>query len=129
MSTKKYYGEERASTSLLMLRIFVRKLQTSLSFVEAARGDHRGDFNDENLEALEVPTMVPDDVKEGHFAVFAVKGSEKKRFVVKLEWLKRPEFIRLLELAEEEYGFDQTGALMIPCCPDELEKILKAGRR
>ncbi|KAF7818647.1 auxin-responsive protein SAUR72-like [Senna tora] len=57
---------------------------------------------------------VPEDVREGHFAVVAVKGEERKRFIVKLECLSNPEFMILLEQAKEEYGFGQKGALVLP---------------
>ncbi|KAK2654970.1 hypothetical protein Ddye_008022 [Dipteronia dyeriana] len=70
-------------------------------------------------------TMVPDDVNEGHFVVVAVKGEETQSFVVELGYLKNPKFLRLLEQAEEEYGFKQNGALTLPCRPDELQKILQ----
>ncbi|KAF5751567.1 putative SAUR-like auxin-responsive protein family [Tripterygium wilfordii] len=67
---------------------------------------------------------VPEDVKEGHFAVIAGDGHVPKRFVVPLTYLTHPRFLRLLEQAAEEYGFDGEGALTIPCRPSELEKIL-----
>ncbi|XP_028808099.1 auxin-responsive protein SAUR50-like [Neltuma alba] len=67
---------------------------------------------------------VPEDVKEGHFAVIAEDGEGPKRFVVPLRCLTHPTFLRLLEQAAEEYGFDQEGAISIPCRPSELESIL-----
>ncbi|PIN03552.1 hypothetical protein CDL12_23923 [Handroanthus impetiginosus] len=67
---------------------------------------------------------VPDDVKEGHFAVMAVDDGELKRFIVPLSFLTHPSFLRLLEQAAEEYGFDRQGALTVPCRPSELEGIL-----
>ncbi|KAM6596015.1 hypothetical protein CsatA_006539 [Cannabis sativa] len=70
---------------------------------------------------------VPQDVKEGHFAVVAVAagGDEpNKRFIVPLGCLTHPSFQRLLEQAAEEYGFDHNGALTVPCRPSELEGIL-----
>ncbi|XP_076909387.1 auxin-induced protein 15A-like [Bidens hawaiensis] len=67
---------------------------------------------------------VPEDVKEGHFAVIAVDGYEEWKFVVPLGYLDRPCFQRLLERAAEEYGFDHEGALMVPCSPMELEWML-----
>ncbi|KAL5539893.1 hypothetical protein UlMin_042928 [Ulmus minor] len=105
--------EERAR-GLVKLRLFVAKLQRGLSLLAARK--------------VEIANMVPEDVKEGHFAVFAVKGGEKKRFVVKLDYLTSPAFLRLLEQAEEEYGFRQRGALAVPCRPEELEKILEDRR-
>ncbi|KAK4286421.1 hypothetical protein QN277_002979 [Acacia crassicarpa] len=71
-------------------------------------------------------SYVPEDVKEGHFAVIAEEeGEEPRRFVVPLSCLTQPTFLRLLEEAAEEYGFDQEGALTIPCSPRELERILE----
>ncbi|KAM6568879.1 hypothetical protein CsatB_016864 [Cannabis sativa] len=125
MCTRKYYGEE-GTKGLLMLRLFVGKLQRRLSLLAAAARDSDESALDEELE---VATTVPEDVKEGHFAVLAVKGDEKKRFVVKLDYLTIPEFQRLLEQAEEEYGFEQSGALAVPCRPDELQKILRRHTR
>jgi SAUR family protein len=71
-------------------------------------------------------TYVPEDVKEGHFAVIAEdrEDQEPKRFVLPLSCLTNPTFVRLLEQAEEEYGFDHEGALTIPCKPSELHKML-----
>ncbi|KAL2328569.1 hypothetical protein Fmac_021996 [Flemingia macrophylla] len=65
-----------------------------------------------------------EDVKEGHFVVIAERGEVPKRFVVPLRCLNDPSFLRLLEKAAEEYGFDQHGALTIPCRPSELEMLL-----
>ena len=101
-----------------MLRVFIGKLQKRFSILAEASDDE-----------FEVPKVVPVDVKEGHFAVVAMKGSEKKRFVVKIECLNNPSFLRLLEQAEQEYGFEQAGALVVPCRPQELEKILKIYRK
>lgn len=75
---------------------------------------------DEEME-MEV---VPDDVKEGYFTVVAVKGNDKQRFVIELDYLTNPAFLTLLELAREEYGFQQKGVLSLPCRPHELQQIL-----
>ncbi|KAM5584233.1 hypothetical protein ABKV19_003874, partial [Rosa sericea] len=77
-----------------------------------------------NSDCSDDSTYVPGDVKEGHFAVIAVYGSEVKRFVVALGYLTHPRFLVLLEQAAEEYGFNREGALTIPCPPSELENIL-----
>ncbi|KAH7553547.1 hypothetical protein ACOSP7_029712 [Xanthoceras sorbifolium] len=106
---------------MLMIRLFVEKLQKGFSFLAPDPGgllDH---------EELEVATImeVPDDVKEGQFAVFAVEGEETQRFVIELGFLTNPAFLRLLEQAEEEFGFKQKGALTVPCRPQELKRILQ----
>uniref|UniRef100_A0A3Q7ISS1 Uncharacterized protein n=1 Tax=Solanum lycopersicum TaxID=4081 RepID=A0A3Q7ISS1_SOLLC len=69
--------------------------------------------------------LVPNDVKEGHFAVVSVNPEEEpQRFVVNLNWLNHPSFLKLLKKAEEEYGFSQEGVLEFPCRAAELEKVL-----
>jgi len=47
------------------------------------------------------------------------------RFVVELKHLRSPALVKLLKEVEEEYGFLQEGALIVPCKPEELRKILK----
>ncbi|KAG6430503.1 hypothetical protein SASPL_108573 [Salvia splendens] len=71
---------------------------------------------------------VPHDVKEGQFAVVANKDEEKPtRFVLELSVLKHPPFLRLLQLAEDQFGFQHDGALKLPCQPEELRRILQDG--
>ncbi|KAL5807348.1 hypothetical protein ACOSQ4_030081 [Xanthoceras sorbifolium] len=108
------------------IRVFVEKLQKGFSLLAPPpRGpDHDDDQEEEILEEV-ATTMVPADVKEGHFVVFAVKGEETQRFVIELGFLTNPAFLRLLEQAEEEYGFKQKGALTVPCRPQELQTILQ----
>ncbi|KAL2541081.1 SAUR-like auxin-responsive protein family [Abeliophyllum distichum] len=78
----------------------------------------------EAYEEINESLNVPDDVKEGHFAVIAVDDDELKRFIIPLCFLTHPSFLRLLEQAAEEYGFDHEGALTIPCRPSKIEQIL-----
>ncbi|KAM1654218.1 hypothetical protein EV2_006770 [Malus domestica] len=100
--------------SIVKLKIVVEKLQRSLSLGRSKSSNYSdGDS-----------TTVPEDVKEGHFAVIAVEGDEPKRFVVALSYLTHSTFLKLLEQAAEEYGFVHEGALTIPCQSSELEKIL-----
>ncbi|KAL9143495.1 hypothetical protein ABFS82_14G241100 [Erythranthe guttata] len=95
---------------ILNLNIVVERLQKSL-----LSGGGKKSYSGEK---------VPEDVKEGHFAVIAEEEDELKRFIVPLNYLTHPSFLRLLELAAEVYGFDHGGALTVPCRPVELERIL-----
>ncbi|XP_060188588.1 auxin-responsive protein SAUR50-like [Lycium barbarum] len=90
----------------------VRKLQKSLQLGKK--------FSTDDLPERDVP----EDVKQGHFAVIATDEDELKRFVVPLSCLTHTLFLRLLEQAAEEYGFDHEGALTLPCSPCEMERIL-----
>ncbi|CAN6223662.1 unnamed protein product [Urochloa humidicola] len=59
---------------------------------------------------------LPSDVPRGHFAVYV--GERRRRFVVPIALLDRPEFRSLLRRAEEEFGFAGAGAggiLVLPC--------------
>ncbi|XP_031501664.1 auxin-responsive protein SAUR36-like [Nymphaea colorata] len=69
------------------------------------------------------------EMKEGHFAVLASFDGNSKRFMVPLCHLSNPAFVRLLDEAEEEYGFSQQNILTVPCDPTELERILAADWR
>ncbi|KAH6814020.1 SAUR-like auxin-responsive protein family [Perilla frutescens var. frutescens] len=102
---------KKRNGGLLNLKVVVKRLQRSLT---------PGKKSPSGVEEI----TVPDDVKEGHFAVIAVDDNELKRFIVPLSFLTRPSFLRLLEQAAEEYGFDHDGALTVPCRPSELERIL-----
>lgn len=64
------------------------------------------------------------EVREGYFTVVTSQGKETQRFVIELDNLTSPSFLSLLEQAQEEYGFEQKGALSPPCRPQELQKIL-----
>ncbi|KAJ8899828.1 hypothetical protein K2173_019531 [Erythroxylum novogranatense] len=109
--------------SLLMFKRLITRLQLLLSLT-ASRGLLT--IGDTDLrEDMEAEKVVPKDVKKGHFAVVAVNGNgEAKRFVLELNYLSDPAFLRLLELAKEEYGFQQKGVLLLPCQPGELQNIL-----
>lgn len=70
------------------------------------------DYNEEEDETMGLPSDVP----RGHFAVYV--GERRRRFVVPIALLDRPEFRSLLRRAEEEFGFAGAGAggiLVLPC--------------
>ncbi|KAG1359667.1 auxin-responsive protein SAUR32-like [Cocos nucifera] len=93
--------------------------------IQGNLSDHEFEEEEEEEEEADRIGVVPEDVKEGHFAVVAVFDEKPKRFVVSLGCLSHPMFLRLLELAEEEFGFRQEGPLAIPCRPSDLENIIR----
>ncbi|OIW09128.1 hypothetical protein TanjilG_11266 [Lupinus angustifolius] len=99
-------------SSIVKFKFVVEKLQKKLLLV---RNKTSSNFD---------KSYVPDDVKEGHFAVIAEGGDEPKRLVMPLSCLRNSTFLKLLAQAEEEYGYDHDGALTFPCRPSELERIL-----
>lgn len=62
-------------------------------------------------------------VPKGYLAVCV--GEEQKRFTIPTEYLGHQAFQILLREAEEEFGFQQTGVLRIPCDVAVFESILK----
>ncbi|CAA0806909.1 SAUR-like auxin-responsive protein family [Striga hermonthica] len=58
----------------------------------------------------------------GCFSVYV--GPKKRRFVIKTEFVNHPLFRMLLEDAELEYGFANTGPLHLPCEVDLFVKVL-----
>uniref|UniRef100_A0A7N0VB01 SAUR family protein n=1 Tax=Kalanchoe fedtschenkoi TaxID=63787 RepID=A0A7N0VB01_KALFE len=85
----------------------------------------QGDVNwtcDSDEETYQSPEP-PHDVPKGYLAVYV--GSENRRFIVPTSYLSHPLFKVLLEKAEEEYGFDHGGALMLPCDVETFKYLLK----
>ncbi|XWS43566.1 hypothetical protein CRYUN_Cryun16bG0115100 [Craigia yunnanensis] len=113
---------EQSHTGLVLLRLLMKKLKRVLRELPSRGPDQNVVEFDGDVEETK---KIPKDVKEGHFAVIAVKGGKPKRFILELSYLRNPAFLRLLEQAKEEYGFQQTGALAVPCQPEELQKILE----
>ncbi|KAG4982157.1 hypothetical protein AAZX31_10G053700 [Glycine max] len=102
---------------MMLIRSFVGKIEKGVSHFVHRRPPLNDHFN-------EATSVLPDDVMEGYFAVLAIKDGESKRFIVGLHYLNDPAFIELLDQAQEEFGFRQQGTLIVPCQPQELQKIL-----
>ncbi|KAK4773531.1 hypothetical protein SAY87_028550 [Trapa incisa] len=59
---------------------------------------------------------------QGCFSVYV--GPHKQRFVVKTEYANHPLFRTLLEEAETEYGYNNTGPLELPCDVEVFRGVL-----
>lgn len=116
---------KKKMNKIVNLKIVVEKLQRSLSMVRRLGAEFDIQHQHNQSDQKDSSNNVPEDVKEGHFAVIAVDEDELKRFVVPLKCLTHPSFLKLLEQAAEEYGFDHDGALTVPCRPSEFERILR----
>ncbi|KAK7392454.1 hypothetical protein VNO78_20893 [Psophocarpus tetragonolobus] len=103
-----------------MLRSLVRRIQKRLSLFVPPRRPAFSYFSEAAADYV---------IREGYFVVHAIKGEETKRFIVGLDYLNVPAFLRLLDQAREEYGFRQQGVLVLPCLPQELQRILDAPKR
>uniref|UniRef100_A0A1J3IHM9 Auxin-induced protein 15A n=1 Tax=Noccaea caerulescens TaxID=107243 RepID=A0A1J3IHM9_NOCCA len=77
------------------------------------------DSDEENCQSPEPPADVP----KGYLAVYV--GPELRRFLIPTSYLSHSLFKVLLEKVEEEYGFDQSGALTIPCEVETFKFLLK----
>ncbi|GAU13688.1 hypothetical protein TSUD_347920 [Trifolium subterraneum] len=65
------------------------------------------------------------DIPKGCVAIKVGHGEDQQRFIVPLNYLNHPLFVRLLKEAEEEYGFSQQGTIIIPCQLEEFKDILQ----
>ncbi|KAL3830069.1 hypothetical protein ACJIZ3_018871 [Penstemon smallii] len=65
----------------------------------------------------------PFDVPRGYLAVYV--GPELRRFIIPTSYLSDPLFKVLLEKVEEEFGFDHSGGLTIPCEIETFKYLLK----
>ncbi|WOG91957.1 hypothetical protein DCAR_0311212 [Daucus carota subsp. sativus] len=68
-------------------------------------------------------SRIPSDVPAGHVAVCV--GINCRRFVVRTTYLNHPVFKKLLVQAEEEFGFNNSGPLAIPCDEFVFEDIIR----
>ncbi|KAK6783992.1 hypothetical protein RDI58_017446 [Solanum bulbocastanum] len=59
----------------------------------------------------------------GSLAVYI--GPERTRFVIPTRFLNLPVFISLLDKAEEEFGYQRTGGLVLPCEVEYFSEILR----
>ncbi|XP_040998004.1 auxin-responsive protein SAUR20-like [Juglans microcarpa x Juglans regia] len=62
-------------------------------------------------------------IPAGFLAVYV--GPERKRFVIPTRFLNLPVFVALLDKAEEEFGFQRTGGLVLPCEVGFFGEMLK----
>ncbi|KAG4974403.1 hypothetical protein AAZX31_11G169800 [Glycine max] len=116
-------SKRRVLGGILKLKGVLEKLQKSILFRRNNKSScsYCGEYDYEEGDHNTVC------VQEGHFAVIAEHEEEiTKRFLVPLSCLNNSTFLSLLEKAAQEYGFDQHGALTIPCRPSELERLLLA---
>lgn len=61
---------------------------------------------------------------KGHLAVYVgQKDGEVHRVVVPVIYFNHPLFGELLKEAEEEFGFNHEGGIMIPCRFTEFERV------
>ncbi|THU56087.1 hypothetical protein C4D60_Mb11t13570 [Musa balbisiana] len=59
---------------------------------------------------------------EGCFAVYV--GPERERFVIRTECVNHPRFRVLLEEAEMEFGYSNSGPLELPCHVEVFHEVL-----
>ncbi|KAG8373868.1 hypothetical protein BUALT_Bualt11G0070100 [Buddleja alternifolia] len=65
----------------------------------------------------------PHGVPKGYLAVYV--GPELRRFIIPTSYLSDPLFKVLLEKVEEEFGFDHSGGLTIPCEIETFKYLLQ----
>lgn len=77
------------------------------------------DSDEESCHSPEPPADVP----KGYLAVYV--GLELRRFIIPTSYLSHSLFKVLLVKVEEEFGFDHTGALTIPCEIETFKFLLQ----
>ncbi|KAF3666291.1 putative 21 kDa protein-like [Capsicum annuum] len=77
------------------------------------------DSDDKSCQSPEPPHGVP----KGFLVVYV--GPELRRFIIPTSYLSDPLFKVLLEKVEEEFGFDHTGGLTIPCEIETFKYLLQ----
>ncbi|XP_059307023.1 auxin-induced protein 15A [Lycium ferocissimum] len=70
------------------------------------------------------PTSAKSSKKMGTFAVYV--GEERERFAVPTSYLSHPLFKILLEKTQNEFGFEQTNGLVVPCSVAAFQEVVNA---
>ncbi|XP_068643891.1 auxin-induced protein 6B-like [Aristolochia californica] len=76
-------------------------------------------IDDSDSESVATPRKIP----PGFLAVYV--GPERRRFVIPTRYLNLPVFSSLLKMAEEEFGFQSRGGLVLPCEVDIFKGVLR----
>ncbi|KAK6918192.1 Small auxin-up RNA [Dillenia turbinata] len=63
------------------------------------------------------------DIPKGCLAIKVGQGEEQQRFIIPVMYFNHPLFMQLLKGAEEEYGFEQKGTIIIPCHVEEFRYV------
>lgn len=77
------------------------------------------DSDEDSCQSPESPRGIP----RGYLAVYV--GPELRRFIIPTSYLSDPLFKKLLEKVEEEFGFDHSGGLTIPCEIETFKFLLQ----
>ncbi|KAJ8510602.1 hypothetical protein OPV22_001036 [Ensete ventricosum] len=64
---------------------------------------------------------------EGCFAVYV--GPERERFVIRTECVNHPRFRLLLEEAEMEFGYSNSGPLELPCHVEVFHEVTRSNEK
>ncbi|KAG5584011.1 hypothetical protein MTR67_037829 [Solanum verrucosum] len=81
------------------------------------------DDQDQDYQGVS-PTSAKSSKKMGTFAVYV--GEERERFAVPTSYLSHPLFKILLEKTYNEFGFEQTNGLVVPCSVAAFQEVVNA---
>jgi SAUR family protein len=65
-----------------------------------------------------------DKVPRGYIPILIGQGEDREKILVHMEHLQQPYFIELLDLAVQEFGYEQQGILHIPCTTKVFRSII-----
>ncbi|KAL6007917.1 hypothetical protein ACLOJK_033422 [Asimina triloba] len=106
------------SKTMTKIRSWGRCLTRALCFSRKLppSGYARVGHTPQDEKALQVP--------KGHLAVYVgQKDNDTHRYLVPVIYCNHPLFGQLLREAEEEFGFQHPGGIVIPCPASEFEKV------
>ncbi|TKY64127.1 Auxin-responsive protein SAUR32 [Spatholobus suberectus] len=67
--------------------------------------------------------VVIKNIPKGFLPIKVGQGEEQQKIVMPVMHLNHPLFSQLLKEAEEEYGFDQQGTIIIPCHVEDFRYV------
>ncbi|KAF8035110.1 hypothetical protein BT93_C1214 [Corymbia citriodora subsp. variegata] len=122
---RNFANSSRTATTATATRPNRGSIHKSISFLKRTISSLSSEDDDDNDDSKKMrhsrgnSSIVP----KGYLAVSI--GEELERFIIPMHYLDHPAFRFLLQEAEEEFGFQQTGVLRIPCDVPVFQNIVK----
>ncbi|GAB4859825.1 hypothetical protein Ancab_011305 [Ancistrocladus abbreviatus] len=64
------------------------------------------------------------EIRRGYVPMIVGNEGVREKFMVRIEFMKHPSIIAMLELSAQEFGYKQGGVIRIPCDPECFIEII-----
>ncbi|KAL3745759.1 hypothetical protein ACJRO7_014817 [Eucalyptus globulus] len=119
---RNFANSSRTATTAAAMSPNRSGIHKSISFLKRTISSLSSD-DDDDSNKMKHSSGNSNLVPKGYLVVCI--GEELERFIIPMDYLDHPAFRFLLREAEEEFGFQQTGVLRIPCDVPVFQNVVK----